>query len=805
MKKTLILPLFVMLVLTPASPIRAAQQAFFSVRSGTPVGGVTVLPDAKAVDGGTARLLKEGQGVSFSGLPKATKLAVRYASLEAGTLSILINDQPAKRIHVHSSGSLEGSFLQAVVDIEIQAGAKLTVTRLAGDPAQVDPDKGLWLVDGKWQPWKRDACVALDGIAVGDAAAGFPTDIWNLPPLPVAEGPYPPDWKGLARRYVVPAWWREAKFGAWAHWDPQSMPEQGDWYALHMYEQGRPDYEFHSKTFGHPSEYGYKDICHHWEIDRWKPEEMMDLFVDMGARYFMAMGVHHDNFDCWDSAFQPWNSVRVGPKRDIVGTWAGIARAKGLRFGIGFHNTPGRTWGQFTQPRYDSDKTGPKAGVPYDAMLTILDGKGKWWEGLDPVDLYGYPHRGNEVRNSPFANQFMWRVDDAISKYHPDLIYFDDHAGDAQVDLGIHMGLGFLAPSLAANFYNKSLSWNHGKMDVVLNLKGVGGHYDSFKNRPEMVSLVERSLVKSSEAVIEPTIMAYPFQTEMTIAPWHYQKGQSYTPADKLIGNLVENVCRNGSMLLNITQHGRGDLDPEVVTICRNVGAWLRVNGEAIYGSRPFEVMGGEKVRYTRNQGFVYATVLGWPYSNRLTLPALHLGGPTIGTVSRVEVLGSPTPLSFQQDSSGLNVEAASLPKTPLDDLKAPGVAAIRVLKITHDRAWINDDDPGTSAPGWQRRVNLGHGDYNDDLTTSETTGDAMTCSCNAQAVTVVCPKEKGAGKIEVLLDGESRGIFDLSTDGDRLAQQRICTIKGLAAGAPHTITLINRGGGVAVDAFIPE
>jgi len=178
------------------SPIAAAQQSF-SVRSGTPVGGVMVLPDAKASDGATAPLLKEGQGVSFSGLPKATKLAIRYASLEAGTLSILINDQPAKRIHVHSSGSLEGSFLQAVIGIEIPAGAELTVARLAGDPAQVDPDKALWLVDGKWQPWKGDACVALDGIAVGDAGAGFPTDIWNLPPLHIAEGPYPPIGRGL--------------------------------------------------------------------------------------------------------------------------------------------------------------------------------------------------------------------------------------------------------------------------------------------------------------------------------------------------------------------------------------------------------------------------------------------------------------------------------------------------------------------------------------------------------------------------------------------------------------------------------
>ena len=176
----------------------------------------------------------------------------------------------------------------------------------------------------------NDITVNIDQIIVGDGDLGLPPDIWNLPPLPVTAGQYPADWKGLSRLYTVPDWWREAKFGAWAHWDPQSMPEQGDWYARGMYIQGNRQYEYHLKNFGHPSEYGYKDICHNWVIDRWNPEELMDLFVEMGARYFIAMGVHHDNFDCWNSAYQPWNSVNVGPKVDIVGTWEKVARQRGL-------------------------------------------------------------------------------------------------------------------------------------------------------------------------------------------------------------------------------------------------------------------------------------------------------------------------------------------------------------------------------------------------------------------------------------------------------------------------------------------
>ena len=150
------------------------------------------------------------------------------------------------------------------------------------------------------------------------------------------------------------------------------------------------------------------------------------------------------------------------------------------------------------------------------------------------------------------------------------------------------------------------------KMEAVVNLKGVGGRWNSFQNSMHLLPFVDRSLVKSSEMHIEPEIMAYSFQTETSIAEWHYLTGMKYMDAKKVIELLMENICRNGTMLLNLTQHGRGDLDPEVVTTAKDIGAWLKVNGEAVYGSRPFEVYGEDKVRYTRNNGNVYATVLDW-------------------------------------------------------------------------------------------------------------------------------------------------------------------------------------------------
>ena len=569
-----------------------------------------------------------------------------------------------------------------------------------------------------------------------------------------------------------------------------------------MYIEGSAQYNYNLNHFGHPSEYGYKDICNNWVIDRWKPNELMDLYVEMGARYFMAMGVHHDNFDCWDSAYQPWNSVRVGPKVDIVGNWEKAARQHGLRFGIGFHNTPGRTWGQFMPVRYTSDKKGPKQGVPYDALQSILDGKGKWWEGMDPADLYGPIHTANDPLHSPFANQFMWRVDDAITKYHPDVIYFDEHAGDSQVDLGVHMGLGFLAPSLAANYYNKSLKWNRGKMEVVLNLKGVGGRYNSFQKTPELLPFVDRSLVKSTEAIIESQIMAYPFQTETSIADWHYKTGQRYADARSIIRSLMQNVSRNGTMLLNLTQHGRGDLDPQVIVICKDIGAWLKINGEAVYGSRPFEVFGDNSVCYTRNHGHVYATLLGWQ-GGPVTLKALHAGGATLGNVSKVELLGSDVALSFVQDDQGLTVKLAG-PAEPLAGITNQQLASgCRVLRITHDKDWINDDDPGAVAAGWVRRCNLGTGDFNNDLTISETPGEVWSCSFTGSSVKVIAPKEEGAGSIEIQIDGQSRATADLSITGARQAQQVVCEVSGLTAGK-HAINIVNRGPGpVAVDALI--
>ena len=209
---------------------------------------------------------------------------------------------------------------------------------------------------------------------------------WNGVPLisPIAglagEGPYKPTWDSL-QQYEVPEWYRDAKFGIWAHWGPQCVPEAGDWYARNMYVQGSDQYNYHLKHYGHPSKFGFKDLCPQWTLLNWEPDALIQRYKKAGARFFLALANHHDNFDAWNSRHNPWNSVAVGPHRDVVDDWATAARNHGLRLGVTVHEA--RNW-WWLQTAHGADGTGPLAGVRYDGDLTTADGKGQLWQGLNP-------------------------------------------------------------------------------------------------------------------------------------------------------------------------------------------------------------------------------------------------------------------------------------------------------------------------------------------------------------------------------------------------------------------------------------
>ncbi len=255
------------------------------------------------------------------------------------------------------------------------------------------------------------------------------------------------------RQYECPEWFQDAKFGIWAHWGPQSVPMFGDWYARAMYEQhskGKRSgtYAYHVENYGHPSEFGFKDIIPLWKAEKFDPDALMQLYKAAGAKYFVSMGVHHDNFDLWDSKYHRWNAVDMGPKRDIVGAWQKAAKKHGLKFGVSEHLSASYDWWQVA---HKADVDGPKAGVPYDG-----NDPGNW-------DLYHSPtdEKRNWVTfNGEFAALWFARMSDLLDKYKPDLLY-----SDAALPFG-HYG-----EEMLANYYNADVEKNGGKLEAVYTAK----------------------------------------------------------------------------------------------------------------------------------------------------------------------------------------------------------------------------------------------------------------------------------------------------------------------------------------------
>ena len=491
-------------------------------------------------------------------------------------------------------------------------------------------------------------------------------------------GPFRPNWESL-RAYRFPDWFRDAKFGIWAHWSPQCVPEQGDWYARGMYIQGSSQYNYHVKTYGHPSQFGYKDICHIWRAENWNGEELVRLYAKTGARYFVALANHHGNFDCWDSKYQPWNCVNVGPGKDIVGTWEKLARAQGLRFGITVHGTPGRVWKQFMPVRYGSDATGPLKGVPYDGVLTKADGRGKWWEGMDPQQLNGRPH-GKDEPCPEFVENFMFRTQDLIDKYNPDLLYFDDNLDwwfDAGApggrELNVWLGMPELAPHIMAYYYNANIRRNAGKLDAVFNIKNV----------PRAVL---STLVRDFEMSQADEVEANPWQTDTCIGGWHYSRSiyenHRYRTAQAMTHLLVDVVSKNGNLLLNIPLPGHGRPDDDEFAFLDKFGAWMALNSEAIYSTRPWKIHGegptkgggslyggpgpqfvAGDIRFTAKRDSLYAIALAWPEDRKLVIRSLASDSPHYrGAIARVGLLGSESNLTWSRSAGGVTV---NLPEKP--------------------------------------------------------------------------------------------------------------------------------------------
>ena len=494
---------------------------------------------------------------------------------------------------------------------------------------------------------------------VGGAVAALP-----LPGRTRASAPLPP--------LRIPDWFRDAKFGIWAHWGPQCVPEAGDWYGRLMYVQGHPAYRHHLANFGHPSETGFLDIIGRWKAEAWDPAYLLRRYRAAGARYFMAMACHHDNFDLFDSAHHGWNATRVGPKRDIVGTWQRLVRQTDMRFGVSNHASHAWHW---WQTAYGYDAEGPRKGRRYDAFqLRKQDGRGTWWDGLDPQSLYTgasfVPPAGIDSitamnawhdardgqwiedalpQNRAFVANWLARQNDLVDKYRPDLVYFDDH--------GLPFGPAGMAA--VAHYYRQ------GKAEVVLTAKRLSAAQRSF-----LVEDVERGFV----ADIQPQA----WQTDTCIGNWHYDRGlyerHGYKSAMTVVQRLCDVVAKNGNLLLSIPIRGDGSIDADEEQILDQLAQWFRTNGKAIYGTRPWRTFGegptgppvGDQnegdakpftaadIRFTVGKQVLNAFFLDWPEGEA----AVHsLGRDALphATIDQV-CFQDGRPLRFRRDQAALRL-----------------------------------------------------------------------------------------------------------------------------------------------------
>ncbi len=453
----------------------------------------------------------------------------------------------------------------------------------------------------------------------------------------IAKGPFAPNLDSL-RTFCCPEWYRDAKFGIWSHWGPQSVPMYGDWYARHMYKEGSEQYRYHWRTYGHPSKFGYKDLVPLWKAENFDPEGLMRLYVEAGARYFVGQAMHHDNFDNFASKHNPWNSVNAGPKKDICLLWKRAAEKFGLPFGVSEHLGASYTWMSLS---HGADKTGPYAGVPYD--------------GADPKNASLYRDNDSELlehgwytRNEKYHQDWYRRIRDVVDTLQPELLYTDGP-----------LPFGTYGEHLVAHLYNASAARHGGASQAVYTQKGTD-------------PAIYKVGVLDIERGISAEIAEDPWQDDTSIGDWFYNVRDVYKTAEDIVDTLVDVVAKNGNLLVNVTQRPDGTIDDECLYALKKIGAWMRDNGEGIYATRPYVKMGegesklaagafqegaaawtGEDYRFTRSKDG--STVFAFRMREGRTR-IVSLGRVYERPVRQVSVYGQPVP--FVQKDGCLDVSA---------------------------------------------------------------------------------------------------------------------------------------------------
>ena len=496
---------------------------------------------------------------------------------------------------------------------------------------------------------RRKALETLLGAAPFCYGAGTLT----VPPTKqdATRGPFQPTRESLAT-YEVPAWFRDAKFGIWAHWGPQSAAEAGDWYARNMYIEGSPQYKHHLEQFGHPSKSGFKEVIATWKAEAFDPDYLVGLYKNAGAKYFCSMAVHHDNFDLWNSKHTRWNAVNMGPKKNVVALFREAAHKHGLRFGVSDHLWISYKW---FSVGHMSDKEGALAGVPYDGSNPA--NADLYHSYADPKLITAKLDWNEDGIPDAWKDHWYQRISDLVEQAQPDYLYNDGA-----------LPFGDRWMKIAAQLYNQSAATHGGTSEAV------------YMSKRAEDCAVGTCVLDHERGVIDE-ISASPWQTDTCIGDWHYQRGIAYKSPKFIVDMLVDVVSRNGNLMLNFPLPNNGMLDKNELSILAEITAWMRVNGEAIFATRPWKISGAspgapkaaaqgtnfnenarkdltpDDVRFTAKGNALYAFVMGIP-EKRALVPALARNAASrVGKIAHVELLGYAGRLHWNQDEAGLAIE----------------------------------------------------------------------------------------------------------------------------------------------------
>lgn len=452
----------------------------------------------------------------------------------------------------------------------------------------------------------------------------------------IAQGPFDADWDSIREGYEIPHWYRDGKFGIFIHWGAYSVPAFGsEWYARNMYQQGSAEFAHHVETYGPQTEFGYKDFIPQFTASAFDATEWAALFRRAGAQFVVPVAEHHDGFPMYDCGFSRWNAAEMGPGRDVIGELAAAVRAQSMVFGVSSHRAE-HWFFQHGGTEFPSDVSDPAN-----------------------ANLYGPAMPQSMPPNDEFLENWLVRTAELIDKYEPALIWFDWWIENEVFEPYLRQ--------LAAYYYNRAAQW---KRQVAINYK-----WDAFPPGTAIFD-VERGQLAGIRAEFWQT------DTAVQKNSWCYTENQDYKRLEDLVGDLVDIVSKNGALLLNIGPKADGTIPLPEQELLLGIGAWLSVNGEGIYGTRPAPVFGegptevvegsfndterqpftSTDIRFTvrhhpRTGEVVYAMPLAWPAASSVTIGSFGVDGPLRREVGSVRLLGHEAELEFTLDDAGLTVQ----------------------------------------------------------------------------------------------------------------------------------------------------